>query len=68
MFVFLNVSGEPEKWLFVSEGGSVEIACDSKKQLSQSLKIRVMDKLGNSAPCPPDVEPLVSVEHSPSKR
>ncbi|KAK2571643.1 Structural maintenance of chromosomes flexible hinge domain-containing protein 1 [Acropora cervicornis] len=49
-------------------GGSVEIACDSKKQLSQSLKIRVMDRLGNSAPCPPDVEPLVSVEHSPSKR
>ncbi|XP_015762340.1 PREDICTED: structural maintenance of chromosomes flexible hinge domain-containing protein 1-like [Acropora digitifera] len=62
------IAGEPEKWLFVSEGGSVEIACDSKKQLSQSLKIRVMDKLGNSAPCPPDVEPLVSVEHSPSKR
>ena len=46
----------------------MEIACDSKKQLSQKLKIRVMDRFRNAAECPPDVEPLVSVEHSPSKR
>lgn len=61
------IAGEPQKWLFVCEDDCVEIACDSKKQLSQKLKIRVMDRFRNAAECPPDVEPLVSVEHSPSK-
>ena len=66
--VFILPSGEPQKWLFSSEAGSVEIECDSKKQLSQKLKIKVLDKLGNPAECPSGVEPLVSIEHSPSKR
>ncbi|XP_078348913.1 structural maintenance of chromosomes flexible hinge domain-containing protein 1-like [Oculina patagonica] len=61
------IAGEPQKWLFSSEAGSVEIECDSKKQLSQKLKIKVLDKLGNPAECPAGVEPLVSLEHSPSK-
>ena len=62
------VLGEPQKWLFVCEGDSVEIACDNKKQLSQNLKICLMDRLGNTAECPPGVEPLISVEHSLSKK
>ena len=60
--------GEPQKWHFVCETDSVEIECDSKRQLSQNLKIRVLDKLGNSAECPAGVEPMVSLDHSPSKR
>lgn len=60
--------GEPQKWLFCCETNSLEIECDSKKQLTQKLKIQLKDNLGNSAECPPDVEPLVSVEHSPTRR
>lgn len=53
--------------MFVCDSGSVEIECDSKRQLSQNLTIQVRDRLGNTAECPPDVEPMVSVDHSPSK-
>lgn len=61
------LAGEPQKWLFCCETNSLEIECDSKKQLTQKLKIQLKDNLGNSAECPPDVEPLVSVEHSPTR-
>ena len=60
--------GEPQKWLFVCEDQTLQIECDSKRQLSQNLKIRLNDKFGNPAECPQGVEPMVSVEHSPSRR
>lgn len=61
------IAGEPQKWLFSSETATVEIECDSKKQLSQKLRVQLRDKLGNPAECPAGVEPVVTVEHSPSK-
>lgn len=64
----ISSSGEPQKWLFSSETASVEIECDSKKQLSQKLRVQLRDKLGNPAECPAGVEPVVTVEHSPSKK
>ncbi|XP_073245527.1 structural maintenance of chromosomes flexible hinge domain-containing protein 1-like [Porites lutea] len=61
------IAGEPQKWLFVCEDQTLQIECDSKRQLSQNLKIRLNDKFGNPAECPQGVEPMVSVEHSPSR-
>jgi len=52
----------------VCEDQTLQIECDSKRQLSQNLKIRLNDKFGNPAECPQGVEPMVSVEHSPSRR
>ena len=65
---FFILPGEPQKWLFVCEDQTLQIECDSKRQLSQNLKIRLNDKFGNPAECPQGVEPMVSVEHSPSRR
>ena len=60
--------GEARKWMFVCEASTVEIECDSNRQLSQKLKLRLLDKFGNTAECPSDVEPLLNIEHSSSKQ